>query len=78
MNPAPWLKWIESKAKVYQPALLGKQRSRDPGDDPFLACALASGAEVIISKDKDLLVLHKPFGVTIETPRQFLARFQKS
>ena len=51
----PWLQWIERKAKVYEPAPVGKQRSRDPSDDPFLACALASGAKTIISKDKDLL-----------------------
>jgi putative PIN family toxin of toxin-antitoxin system len=75
VNPEPWLKWIERKAKVYEPALLGKSRSRDPGDDPFLAGALAGGAETIISKDKDLLVMEKPFGVEILTPRQFLARF---
>ena len=24
VNPAPWLKWIESKAKVYEPAPVGK------------------------------------------------------
>jgi putative PIN family toxin of toxin-antitoxin system len=74
VNPEPWLKWIERKAKVYEPAPVGKQRSRDRKDDPFLACALASGAETIISKDRDLLVLEKPFGIEIVTPRQFLAR----
>lgn len=76
MNPEPWLKWIESKAKVYEPAAVGKQRSRDRDDDPFLACALASGAKAIISKDADLLVLEKPFGIEILTPREFLARFR--
>lgn len=76
VNPEPWLKWIERKAKVYEPALLGKQRSRDRNDDPFLACALASGAKTIISKDGDLLVLEKPFGIEIVTPRQFLAQFR--
>ena len=30
---------------------------------PFLACALASGAKLIVSKDRDLLTLGKPFGV---------------
>jgi predicted nucleic acid-binding protein len=30
VNPDPWLKWIENKAKVYEPAPLGKSRSRDP------------------------------------------------
>ena len=76
VNPEPWLNWIESKAKVYEPSPIGKQRSRDADDDLFLACALASGAKTIISKDKDLLVLEKPFGIEIVTPRQFLARFR--
>ena len=74
VNPELWLNWIERKAKVYEPAAVGKQRSRDRDDDPFLACALASGAKVIISKDNDLLVLKKPFGIEILTPRQFLSR----
>ena len=76
VNPEPRLKWIERKAKVYEPSPIGKQRSRDADDDLFLACALASGAKTIISKDKDLLVLEKPFGIEIATPRQFLARFR--
>jgi putative PIN family toxin of toxin-antitoxin system len=76
VNPEPWLKWIERKAKVYEPVSIGKQRSRDPGDDPFLACALASRAKTIISRDEDLLVLEKPFGIEILTPRQFLARMR--
>jgi len=76
VNPEPWLNWIERKAKVYEPAPVGKQRSRDPQDDPFLACALASRAKTIVSKDEDLLVLEKPFGIEILTPRQFLARFR--
>ncbi len=74
VNPEPWLNWIERKAKVYEPALVGKQRSRDRDDDPFLACALACGAKTIISKDNDLLVLEKPFGIEILTPPEFLAR----
>src|SRR5260221_12067732 len=59
VNPEPWLKWIEQKEKIYEPAPLGKARSRDPDDDPFLACSLACGAETLISRDKDLLVLEK-------------------
>jgi putative PIN family toxin of toxin-antitoxin system len=74
VNPDPWLNWIERKAKVYEPAPLGKQRSRDRDDDQLLACALASAAKTIISKDADLLVLNKPFGIEIVTPRQFLGR----
>jgi len=74
VNPNPWLKWIERKARVYEPVPLGKQRSRDPDDDPFLACALGSGATIIISRDNDLLILGKPFGIEILTPRDFLSQ----
>jgi uncharacterized protein len=76
VNPEPWLNWIESKAKVYSPAPIGKPRSRDPDDDPFLSCALASNAKMVVSKDKDLLALGKPFGIEILTPRQVLGRFR--
>lgn len=55
---------------------MGKQRSRDPDDDPFLACALACGGKMIVSKDADLLELEKPFGIEIRTPRQFLMLFR--
>jgi predicted nucleic acid-binding protein len=73
VNPEPWLNWIERKAKLFEPAPLGKQRSRDFDDDVVLACALAGGAKVILSKDADLLALEKPFGIMVLTPRQFLA-----
>ena len=38
----------------------------------FLACALAAKADYIVSNDRDLLVLGKPFGVRIVTPGEFL------
>ncbi len=76
VNPEPWLQWIECKAKVYEAVPLGKQRSRDRDDDPFLSCALGSSASIIVSKDNDLLVLDKPFGIKILTPRQFLAQLR--
>ena len=41
---------------------------------PYLACALAASAGLIISRDLDLLVLGKPFGVEIITPRELLTR----
>ncbi|MCX6902586.1 MAG: putative toxin-antitoxin system toxin component, PIN family [Verrucomicrobia bacterium] len=77
VDPGPWVRWIERKAQIYEPAPLGKQRSRDPDDDLFLSCALASGAKVVVSKDRDLLALEKPFGVEILTPRLFLSRLER-
>jgi putative PIN family toxin of toxin-antitoxin system len=75
-DPQPFLDWISEKAIWHEPASVGKQRSRDLEDDIFIACALASAAKIIVSKDQDLLVLEKPFGIEILTPRQFLARFK--
>ncbi len=70
-TPTPFVDWIERVALLVEPSPLGERRSRDVKDDPFLACALASRAEFIVTKDKDLLVLEKPFGIAIVTPREF-------
>ncbi len=75
-NPGPFLDWIAAVAYWVEPLPLGKQRSRDIKDDPFLACALSCGAKCIISKDKDLLTLGKPFGIEIITPRDFYRRWK--
>jgi hypothetical protein len=75
--PKPWLDWIRRKARIYEPAPVGKQRSRDLDDDLVLSCALAAQAEIIVSKDKDLLVLGKPFGIEILSPGKLLAKLKR-
>jgi putative PIN family toxin of toxin-antitoxin system len=75
--PAATLNWYQEKVKRVEPAPLGKQRSRDVKDDPYLACALAAGAKIIVTRDKDLLALGKPFGIQIITPRQLLVRLAR-
>jgi len=72
-NSAGALAWLRLKAKWVEPASLGKRRSRDPKDDPFLACALAARAGFVVTRDDDLLTLGKPFGIEIVTPARFLA-----
>jgi putative PIN family toxin of toxin-antitoxin system len=47
---------------------------RDVKDNKFLALAKACGAEVLVSSDDDLLVLHPWCGVVLMSPAQFLAR----
>lgn len=47
---------------------------RDTKDNLFLALLLASAADVLVSSDADLLVLHPWRGVPILTPAQFLAK----
>jgi putative PIN family toxin of toxin-antitoxin system len=72
VNPEPFLRWIESECPQFDPNPLGKQRSRDASDDMFLACALASRAKYLITRDPDLLSLGKPFGILIVRDDQFL------
>ena len=46
---------------------------RDPKDDKYLELALAAGAEIIVSSDDDLLVLHPWRSVRILRPANYLA-----
>lgn len=73
---SPWtiLNWYYCKVRMIEPADLGKQRSRDAKDDPYLAVAVAAGAKLLCSHDRDLLDLEKPFGIQIVTPRILLSR----
>ena len=71
VDPDPFLRWIENECHKFVPNPLGKQRSRDASDDMFLACALASRAKCLITRDSDLLSLGKPFGVAMVTDEQF-------
>jgi putative PIN family toxin of toxin-antitoxin system len=74
--PDNLLTWYYDRVKLVEPAPLGKQRSRDVKDDPYLACALAAGAKIIVSRDDDLLVMKKPFGIEIIRPSEFLRRIK--
>ena len=59
---------------MVESAPLGKQRSRDAKDDIYLAAALAATATFVVSYDKDLLVMNKPFGIETIRPAEFLRR----
>jgi uncharacterized protein len=47
---------------------------RDPKDDKFLEVAVHGRAEVIVTGDQDLLILHPFRGIAILTPADYLAR----
>jgi putative PIN family toxin of toxin-antitoxin system len=70
------LNWYLERIRMVDAAPLGKQRSRDARDDPYLAAAIAARAEVLVSYDKDLLVLDKPFGIEVIRPAQLLRRIK--
>jgi len=46
---------------------------RDPKDDKYLELALVAAAQIIVSGDDDLLVLHPRRGVHILRPAEYLA-----
>ena len=47
---------------------------RDPKDNKYLELALAAKADVIVSSDKDLLVLHPWRDIPVLLPAAYLAR----
>jgi putative PIN family toxin of toxin-antitoxin system len=53
-----------------------KPPCRDPKDNQFLALALVSEADVLVSSDEDLLVMSPWQAVTIMTPGDFLSRLR--
>ena len=43
-----------------------------PGDDMFLECAALAKADLLVARDKDLLILGAYKGTRIVTPSQYL------
>jgi putative PIN family toxin of toxin-antitoxin system len=75
-QPSGALAWIASKSVHAEPVPLGRKLSRDPNDDLFVATAVAARAKFLVSQDRDLLVLQKPYGVAIVTPVQLVRLFR--
>jgi putative PIN family toxin of toxin-antitoxin system len=49
------------------------QVCRDPADDLLLECCLASGADYLVTGDRDLLsVRNLPFSLRVLTPRSYV------
>jgi putative PIN family toxin of toxin-antitoxin system len=71
----PFLGLLAVNAEMVDADALTEGVSRDPDDDKFLACAIASGAEVIVSGDKDLIAHSGWRNVRVLRPRQFVDEF---
>ena len=46
--------------------------TRDPQDDPLLACALHGEADFVVSGDSDILILKEFHRIRLVTPQNFL------
>ncbi|MGH7119873.1 MAG: putative toxin-antitoxin system toxin component, PIN family [Acetobacteraceae bacterium] len=67
------LEILRDAAVWFEPALRITD-CRDPKDNKYLELALAAGAEIIVSSDDDLLVLHPWRDIHILRPADYLAR----
>lgn len=61
---------IHKKAFIVEPKVKFKV-CRDPSDDAVLECAVAAGAEIIATGDKDLLTVKSFRGIAVLSPRTF-------
>ena len=72
-NWANWLIWLKTASKQAPDIPVKKTVKRDPKDDPVIMAAVAVNAQYIVTTDKDLLDLGKPYGVSCVTPRVLLS-----
>ena len=63
---------LRTFCNVVEPAELNFKYPRDPDDIPVLATLIASGADLLVTGDRDLLVLREEY--PIETPAEFVRR----
>jgi len=71
-QPSGALAWIAAKSVSVEPMPLRGKLSRDPHDNLFVTAAAAARAAFLVTQDRDLLALEKPFGVPIVTPVQLI------
>ena len=74
INLMPILEMVAVKAEAFPDQSLPRSVCIDPDDDKFLACAIASGTELIVSGDKALLETSGYAGINVLTPRSFVER----
>lgn len=77
IDAAELIRLLRTAALFVEPEPIS-QTSRDPKDDVFLACAVAGGADYLVTGDDDLLVLLEIGATKIVTARQFLEALEGS
>jgi len=76
-EPTPWLEIFQGVALWVSPMTFEEPVCRDQKDDKFIEAALGAECNLIVARDRDLTVLEKPFGISILTPRAFLASLSR-
>jgi putative PIN family toxin of toxin-antitoxin system len=66
------LKAYRERATLVRPQARSRPVCRDRDDDKVLETAVAGQADIILTGDRDLLVLGEYKGIRILSPRQFV------
>lgn len=77
-DPTPWLEAFQTSANWVTPVPLDEPVCRDGKDDKLIEAALAGDCRLLVARDQDLTFLEKPFGISILTPRAFLATLTRA
>ena len=67
----PIVELVVQNSKIVPSPPLPHAVCDDPDDDKFLACALASRTNIVVSGDKKLRAVSGYQGVSVLTPRQY-------
>jgi putative PIN family toxin of toxin-antitoxin system len=70
-----WVDLINMRVLMVPSPAIGVSLPRDPKDAPFLAAAIAVGADYLITGDKDLLDANPSVPTRIVTVSEFAAEF---
>ncbi len=73
-SPPTIIKAIRAISQELSAPPITLENLRDPDDAIILAAALAANADIIITGDRDLLILGEFSGIPILTPQTFLTR----
>lgn len=73
-----YLSLLSEDAAIAMPGSLPGVKIRDSDDLPVLSAALASGAEIFVTGDKELLDLRRIDRLAILSPRQFWEKLKNA
>jgi putative PIN family toxin of toxin-antitoxin system len=62
-------------SEIYEPPPLPEPVCADPDDDKFIACAVTSGVQVIVSGDRHLLKVSGYRNIKVLKPRDFVEHY---
>jgi uncharacterized protein len=71
----PVLEFVIQYAEIYSVLPLPEAVCKDPDDDKFFACALASGSNIIVRGDKHLHKASGYRGIEVVKPRDFVSNY---